>query len=441
VAPSLVASPLVTSSVAARAIAVLERNWNGSHTLPATGLYPHQWSWDSAFIAIGLRHISPRRAAQELDSLMAGQWADGRIPQIIFDPHRDQDYSPGSSFWQSRSMPDSPDIVDTAGLVQPPNHAWAVWKVHQADPAESERRRFLERAYPRLVAWHGYLQTRRNRGGFGLASIVHPWESGTDNSPLWDAALGRVPDEPEHTIERPDLKHAHAAERPSDKEYGRYFWLAERYRDHDCDDVDAEYPFLVEDPLFNSLYAVSELALAKIAGELGIDATPHLERAEQLTAALEDLYREELGCFGARDLVAGEIVAKATINGLLPLLIPGIGHADSLVATLEGPRFLGTGALLVPSYDLTAPDLDTKLYWRGPAWFNMAWLAATALAAHGRPQAADRIGANLVRLAGENGFPEYVEPFTGAPHGTLRFSWTAALALETLEHDSWSLLG
>jgi hypothetical protein len=429
-----------TATIASRAIEVLERNWNGSHTLPATGLYPHQWSWDSAFIAIGLRHISPRRAAQELDSLLAGQWSDGRIPQIIFDPHRDQEYSPGSDFWQSRSMPHSPDSIDTAGLVQPPNHAWAAWKVYLADPEESDRRSFLARAYPRLVAWHEYLRTRRDRGATGLACIVHPWESGTDNSPLWDEALSVVPDNPQHAIKRPDLQHASASERPSNKEYGRYFWLAERYRDHDCDDADVDFPFLLEDPLFNTLYAVSELALGKIAESLGLDPGPHRERATELVQALEGLYSAPIEAYAARNIRTGQLVVKATINGVLPLLLPNVGHKESLLQTLQGPRFLGTGALLPPSYDLTAPDVNTELYWRGPAWFNMAWLSATALATHGEAEAAEALGRNIVRLAAQSNFPEYVEPFSGAPHGTQRFSWTAAMALDVIEHDGWDLL-
>jgi hypothetical protein len=427
-------------SIAARAIEVLEGNWSGSHTLPATGLYPHQWSWDSAFIAIGLRHVSPRRAAQELDALLTGQWDDGRIPQIIFDPHRDEDYSPGAAFWQSRTIENSPEVLETAGLIQPPNHAWAVWKVYLADRDESKRRRFLERAYPKLCAWHEYLRTRRDRGGRGLASVVHPWESGTDNSPLWDDSLARVPATPQHDFDRPDLLHADASERPSNREYGRYFWLAERYRDHDCDDVDADYPFLLEDPLFNTLYAVSELALAKIAEVLGLPADAHERRAAEITAALDALYVEQLGCFGARDVVTGEVIAKATVNGVLPLLLPDISHASELAATLEGPRFLGSGAQLVPSYDATAADLNPELYWRGPAWFNMAWLAATALASHGHLETANRVGENLVRLADVNDFPEYVEPWVGSPHGTRRFSWTAALTLETIEHDGWEVL-
>ena len=33
--------------------AVLDASWLGASTLPSRTLYPHQWNWDSAFIAIG----------------------------------------------------------------------------------------------------------------------------------------------------------------------------------------------------------------------------------------------------------------------------------------------------------------------------------------------------------------------------------------------------
>jgi hypothetical protein len=420
----------VETSVIAGAIRVLEANWNGSHTLPATGLYPHQWSWDSGFIAMGLRHLSPRRAGQELDSLLAGQWADGRIPQIIFDPYRDQEYSPGAAFWRSELLEASPDDVLTAGLVQPPNHAWAVWKIHVADPDESRRRRFLERAYPRLVAWHEYLLTRRDRGGNGLSCIVHPWESGTDNSPLWDGVLQTVPAEARTTILRPDLLHADATERPTKRDYGKYFWLAERYRDHGCDDIDPDFPFLMEDPGFNTLLAVSELALERIAAELGLDGARHAERAQQIVDALDALYDRTLGCYSARNVRDGSLVAAATVNGLLPLLLPDAPHTQQLLETILGPRFLGSGALLVPSYDATAPDMDPQLYWRGPAWFNMNWMIIVALSNLGMGGRADELADNAARLARDNDFPEYVNPWAGTAHGTRSFSWTAALCLD-----------
>jgi hypothetical protein len=33
-----------------QARAVLDFNWTGEYTMPVPRLYPHQWSWDSAFI-------------------------------------------------------------------------------------------------------------------------------------------------------------------------------------------------------------------------------------------------------------------------------------------------------------------------------------------------------------------------------------------------------
>ncbi|MDT7652349.1 MAG: hypothetical protein QOI36_3755, partial [Pseudonocardiales bacterium] len=73
------------------AIDVLLGNWEdddreGGYTVPSRRLYPHQWSWDSAFTAIGWARVAPERARQELESLLDSQWADGRVPQIVFNP-------------------------------------------------------------------------------------------------------------------------------------------------------------------------------------------------------------------------------------------------------------------------------------------------------------------------------------------------------------------
>ena len=84
-------------------------NWHGHSTVPSRGLYPHQWSWDSAFIALGLRHWAPRRAATELLSLFGAQWGDGRIPHIVFNPavHAEA-YFPGPAFWRSATVAEAP---------------------------------------------------------------------------------------------------------------------------------------------------------------------------------------------------------------------------------------------------------------------------------------------------------------------------------------------
>jgi len=418
------------SAVAEAASRVLIENWRGAYTVPASGLYPHQWSWDSAFIAIGLRHLSPRRAQLELDSLFSAQWDDGRLPQIVFNLRRDDGYSPGGSFWHSERISGTPP-VSTAGLIQPPNHAMASWLVHLSDPAESRRRGFLDRAYPRLARWHDYLRDRRS-GTSGLAQVIHPWESGMDNSPYWDAPLAAMRDDYRGHIPRPDLRHAAADHRPSNADYGKYLSLAARYRDHDCDDTDGENPFRLEDPAVNALWARSEIALAEIADEIGADPVPHRARATELTVALESLWHPDLGTYTARDLVSGELQPYRTVSGLIPLLVPGIIHADELLVQLHGPHFALGQVALVPSHDLIAPTFDASRYWRGPSWFNTAWLLAEALHARGNLDAARMLALDMATSAMLNNFPEYIDPHSRSPRGALRFSWTAALSLDSI---------
>jgi hypothetical protein len=417
----------LTTPLARAATAILEENWRGAHTVPAAGLYPHQWSWDSAFIAFGLRHLSVTRAQQELESLFAAQWQDGRIPQIVFNADLDDAYFPGPDFWRTHHIPGA-STVPTAGLVQPPNHAWAAWAVHHYDARTSRRTGFLERAYPILVRWHDYLRARRNRGGTGLLSAVHPWETGMDNSPAWDEPMAAVP-VADLQLARPDLRHAAASERPSNAEYGRYVYLADRYRNADCDDADAGFPFLVEDPGMNALWSLSETAMAAIAGEIGADPRPHARRAAEVAEALGALYDDAAGIYRGRDVRTGRLL-PATVSGVLPLLVPGLTTHQRLLATLRGPRFRLDDTVLVSSYDLAQPDVDTEAYWRGPAWFNTGWMLMQCLRRLGEHADADRLRDNMGRLALRHDFPEYVDPWTGAPHGTRQFSWTAALVLD-----------
>ncbi|MFE2045130.1 hypothetical protein ACFXAZ_30300 [Streptomyces sp. NPDC059477] len=477
---------------------VLEQNWTGTSTVPSRGLYPHQWSWDSAFIAIGLRHLSPLRAQIELETLFGAQWGDGRVPHIVFNPSVPLDaYFPSPDFWRSSTAgraAGAPCTVQTSGIVQPPVHALAVWLTHLADPGLSRARGFLAGMYPKLAAWHRYLLHRRDLGGGGLASVVHPWEQGMDNSPAWDAPLARVVPAPARSFRRADLDHGAAEDRPTDLDYGRYVRLAADYRDRAYTDVpyahlsgisgisgisaaaagrsartgdsarvggsarggDARTAgsahiggsadvgpsarvggFAVEDPSFNALLIASEHALAGIARELGASGTARHARAERLTAVLiERLWDPAAGMFLCRDLRGGGLIPERAVSGLIPLLLPTLPReiAATLVATLTGPHFgLGATTRLVPSYDLLGESFDPHRYWRGPAWFNTGWLVERGLRVHGEPERADALRAALVDSARTSGFAEYVDPYTGEACGAAGFGWTAALTLDLLQ--------
>jgi hypothetical protein len=438
----------IHSRLAISAREVLQANWIGRYTVPSRRLYPHQWSWDSAFIALGLRHVDAARAEQELESLLSAQWADGRIPHIVFDPATPPDaYFPGPAFWRSADVAGSPDVA-TTGLVQPPVHAWAAWETFLADPDRPRARAFLARTYPKLVAWHAYLTRCRDAGGRGLVSLVHPWESGMDNSPAWDEVLRRVQPVPATELSRRDLTGTAALqERPTDVDYGRYIRLAGDYRDAGYHDGLGWGQFLVEDPLANALLAVSELALAAIAAEVGVDPAPHSKRAERVARALvEVLFDPQARMFFPRDLRTGALLRAYSVAGLAPLVVPGLPVAEDLLKTAREERFKLGVVHLVPSADLTAATFEPSRYWRGPAWYNTAWLIWRGLLEHREFHQAEALRESILATAEHSGFREYVDPLTGQGAGAAQFSWTAAVVLELLAeprpqtwHERWML--
>ena len=126
----------------AQAKAVLAGNWAQGYTRPARGLYPHQWNWDSAFIAIGYANYDPERGREELRHLFAGQWPSGMVPHIVFNPRHLGGYFPEPDFWQC------PQGRQTSGITMPPLHAVACLRLYRLSPDQEAGRRFLARDVP-----------------------------------------------------------------------------------------------------------------------------------------------------------------------------------------------------------------------------------------------------------------------------------------------------
>jgi hypothetical protein len=429
------------------AVAVLRANDLGDRTKPAPRLYPHQWSWDSAFIAIGLAHVDPDRALAELESLFAAQWADGRVPHIVFNPAA-HDYFPGPERWACATLAaTAPRAPATSGLIQPPVHALAVWHIYQTAPDPALLLARLRGLYPRLLAWHRYLATARDPEGSGLVTTYHPWES-TDNSPRWDAPLANVEVGLVPPYVRHDLKHvADPAERPTQAEYDRYLWLVESLKAARYDDIEVQraHPFLVKDVLCSAIFAAANEALGRLADTVG---APDAEKAEiarwglRAGGAVQQQVDADEHLALDLDLRTGAPIRVRTCAGLAPLLLPGLERraADALVAQLAGPSFAGAPGFAYPVVPSTAPGspgFSPRAYWRGPSWPVIDWLLWWALRRQGyAAQAADLRRANLDLLARpEARFGEYFEPYTGEQLGSPQQSWTAAVALDWLAHD------
>ncbi|GAB3938223.1 hypothetical protein GCM10027614_17870 [Micromonospora vulcania] len=130
-------------------------------------------------------------------------------------------------------------------------HALAAWLAYRRAPGPASLAA-LRRLYPALVAQQRYLADRRDLGGDGLVCIVHPWESGLDNSPAWDEPMAAVQAEAAvmRAYRRHDTMHADAAHRPTDLDYARYLAIVAAYRDGGYSDRSLAdgHPFLVECP-------------------------------------------------------------------------------------------------------------------------------------------------------------------------------------------------
>ncbi|MFC4906594.1 MGH1-like glycoside hydrolase domain-containing protein [Actinomadura gamaensis] len=414
---------------------VLDANWTGTATVPSPGLYPHQWSLDSAFVALGLARHRRDRAERELTSLFRGQWADGLLPHLVFDDTLARHaYFPGPEMWHGDHRPRAPHGVRTSGLTQPPLHAFAALRLHEsAPPSEAEHSLdFLRGLYPCLAAQHRYLAEARDLSGSGLAAICHPWESGMDNSPAWDRPLGalRLPPAAYSPGRTPrDL--------PTGEDYDRYVHLVALLRAHDYEPayIRDDHPFAVEDPLFNAAYLASEHALAEIAALVGADPAPHRERSARVHAALLDrLWDHEQGCFRARDLRDDRLLPVVTVAAFAPLLDPDLppGTVRRLVDLLLSARFAGAAGYPVPTCDIQAPAFDRSGYWRGPTWINTNWLLWHGALGHGLTVVADLLYGSTLRLVRQSGFREYFDPFDGTGRGSHDYSWSAALVLDLL---------
>src|SRR5262245_9352675 len=120
-------------SLIERAKAVLDANRVGRSTKPAPNLYPHQWSWDSAFIAMGYVHYEQPRAEDELRRLFEAQWSNGLVPHIVFNPQAER-YFPNPEMWGTVGNARIPAGQLTSGIVQPPVHATAALHIFRYAP-------------------------------------------------------------------------------------------------------------------------------------------------------------------------------------------------------------------------------------------------------------------------------------------------------------------
>jgi hypothetical protein len=435
-------SPLITD-----AYAILLENDRGEHTVPHNELFPHQWLWDSCFIAIGMSNYDPNRAAQELESLMRGQWSNHMVAQCIFSDGWRHEIERRN--WGSKHNQLAPPGISTSGITQPPVIAEAVWQVGQKLET-GKRTNFYESMVPRLVNYHDYLMTERNINSEGLVTLIHPYESGMDNSPPWEEAvrhnyralykiigtpiIGSVLNKGVGIVRR-DTKNVSEGQRMQHADALAYHALVGRLRrtNYDMSRIVADQKIvLIEDICFNSVLARGNMVLGNLAEQIDYDLPLDWhQKADKHQKSLGKLWDQETGYYYSRDARTKELIKIPTVASLMPLYAGTIprSKADRLIDHIQDQTKFATPYPL-PSVPLDNEHLDLERYWRGPSWHWINWMIAAGLRNYQRHDLADSIELKTLEAATQHGIAEHIHTITGKPLGISRFSPAAAIIID-----------
>jgi hypothetical protein len=385
-----------------RARQVLRANWRPEgYTVPNATVYPHQWLWDSCFHAVAWAALGePDRARRELAAVFDAQGADGFVPHVRYwtvpDQHR--------QLWGR---------AGASTVTQPPmyGHALAELARRGVDVADE----VVDRAWAGLT----HLLTRRPRPGGGVG-LVHPWESGCDHSPRWDAWCPGGFDEGRWFDVKGRLVDVTVRTREGTPVHNPAFTVAS-----------AGFDALV---VFNcwELHAVRpEPAVEVLADEVAESLVDRWDASRRTWVDVVDADDER-----ARPFVAGDAERFTTTSG-------GVRTLDALLGVLVDPRHEVADAVFAELRDPAAhgapfgptgvhrdePSFEAGRYWRGAAWPQLTYLLWVAARARGRVDDADWLAGRLRLGAVASGFAEYWHPDDGTGRGAAPQSWTALAAV------------
>lgn len=408
-----------------QAQAILRTNDRGGFTVPTAQLYPHQWNWDSAFAALGFATFDKNRAWQELETLFAAQWHNGMVPHIIFHCD-DPDYFPGSKVWQTHTNPPS------SGYSQPPVVASIVRFI--VERGDNDDRLRARRLLPHLFAYHQWFHTYRDPDQTGVIGIVHPWESGRDNSPDWDSAMDAIIVLPnlEH-YKRKDTQHINPAQRPTQHQYDRFLTMIYFGRACFWDQIKIirNGHFWMADPGVHFILLRANKDLLWLAETLSERTMiPVLQTAiARLEQGAQTLWNDQAGAFCAKNIKTGEF-SNSISNASLLAFWAGVGTPEQHRILLRNARAMWQAvSYACPSWHPHHSDFNAVRYWRGPIWAVVNFMIAQGLLDYRVSDLGQHIINDTNDLISKSGFYEYFDPITGNGLGGANFTWTAAIFL------------
>lgn len=357
-------------------------------------------------------------------AIFSCQWQNGMLPHIRFVPGQ-SGYRPDASDWSVPAAVSGRTTLPTSGITQPPIVGLCLYELFLKLGDEAQARHydsFITMAEG-IERYHDWLFRERDPRHENLVVCLHPWETGTDNSPsfdpLIDATSAYIEEKglPVDTFDRADTRHVKEAYRPTDRDYFAYFGLMSIFKSHSYNQaaIIAETPFLLQDTLFNTLLVASLQALAKLqgilagmskdifsAGPLLAKALRNTERARAVANAIcRKMWDERDGFFYSYDVRGECLLRTPTVSSLMPLMgdVARGEQVTRLINRTSDPTQFWTTTPL-PSTATNSPVFDPQRYWAGPSWPVTNWLAYLGLREHGSPLA-EELRLHTLRMIAE----------------------------------------
>ena len=422
------------------------------HRPSLTKYGPYQWLWDSCFHIM----ISTRRsiipAALELFSLFTFQHATGFVPEMTYW-HADPNQGGIGGFLFGYSDERFTDITQMPMLTYP------VEQLHRmlaelpittnVDMGDAFARIFFRRAARYIEYWY----VHRDPDSDGLVSIIHPWESGLDASPLYDDVHYGS-----DSFSAPPLP---------EELYPKFVVLLYRYRHQLKWDLGAiqAHPnrFDVEDIGVNSVLLDNSFLMSQLS-HISVNHFAHSAMDRILGAKRAE--PASLVSFGWSPSKNKKITLRAkTVQRLLVLLVT----FDSALARPKDDQWIQSvlmtersllddlsdsnhfalpfGVPTAAKSERSFDRHDSSLMWRGPTWPTTNWFVVRALtevvdrdcgaledhapSCRSNQEYAELILVKLIsswlQLHTLHGFSEYFDPISGEPLGQRNLGMSMAI--------------
>ena len=404
---------------------VLINNRRSGYTLPTNNeLYPAQWNWDSAFIALGYSYFNMEYAIEELEKLITGQWEDGMIPHILFHDN-DESYFPNHKTW------DCGNKVPSSGITQPPIIATIIKKIVDQNKLDKSQMKRMEIIIKKLKKYLDWFYNYRDTNKIGLAAIIHPWESGLDNSPIWDSPLDKVKIEENLKYERRDLNVSRSSNRPLKKDYDGYITLLNQFKKNKYNPTKIvnDSMFNVIDIGFNSILIRATKDLVEVSKKFNLDFTDLKNKISKSEESLIKFYIYEDQSFFSYDFKNHNLIKVDAISNYF-ILFANLQNQEinnKIIDKLK--KYNSQKDYFFTTVNPKDKTFEETRYWRGPVWINSNWIIYQGLINKDK-NFSELLKNKTLELLENKKFHEYYNFKNGDCLGANNFSWSAALYLD-----------